>query len=58
MNTINEILEEQGFTPEEKEVFLDIINQAKTLQRNLMLEDLNSYMNEKITEIAHENQKY
>ncbi len=55
MKTIEDILHEQGFTERESEAFMDIIQQAKLLQRSTQLEDLKPYINKVINTIAHDD---
>lgn len=55
--TIEDILDEQGFTSKEKEAFLEIIKEAKLLQQTTMLEDLKPFMNKKINEVAFDETK-
>lgn len=52
MNMIKKILKENNFTPEEEAAFMEIINEAKLLQRTTMLEDLKPFIEEKVNEIA------
>jgi hypothetical protein len=52
MKTIERILEAQGFTPQEAEAFLDIINQAKLLQQTTQLEERKPYINKVVNSIA------
>ena len=46
-NTIDEVLDEKGFTPEEKKVFHEMIGYAKICQKG-MEENLKSLIDEKI----------
>lgn len=56
MTKIEEILEEQGFSAEEKVVFLDMLSHAKTLQKNLSLDQLKPYMNEQIDKLIDKDE--
>lgn len=56
MTTIEKILEEQGFTPEEKDTFLEILSHAKTLQKNMSLDQLKAYMNQQIDKLGDKNE--
>lgn len=56
MTKIEEILEEQGFSAEEKAVFLDMLSHAKTLQKNLSLDQLKPYMNEQIDKLIDKDE--
>lgn len=57
MNMIKKILKENNFTPEEEAAFMEIINEAKLLQRTTMLEDLKPFIEEKVNEIARNDYK-
>lgn len=59
MKTIDDILKEQGFNDYEKKAFMEMINEAKLLQRTFLLEDLKEALSTKINEVtAHENTKH
>ena len=52
MKTIGVILGEQGFNEREKEAFMDIIKEAKLLQKTTQLEELKPYINKVVNTIA------
>lgn len=56
MTTIEQILEEQGFTADEKEAFLDMLSHAKTLQKNMCLDQLKAYMNQQIDKLLDKDE--
>lgn len=56
MTSIEQILEEQGFNASEKAVFLDILNYAKTLQKNMNLDQLKAYMNQRIDKMLDQDE--
>lgn len=51
MKTIDDILTELNFSTTEKTAFHEMISDAKRLQRNLMLEDLNKTLSAKINDV-------
>lgn len=53
MKTIDDILNEQGFEPKEKETFISMLSHAKMLQKNMGLDQLKSYMNEEIDKLLN-----
>ena len=55
MKTIEDILNEQGFNEREAEAFMDIIKEAKILQKSTQLEDLKPYINKVVNTIARDD---
>lgn len=52
MKTIDDILDEQGFSPLEKKAFTEMISEAKLLQRTFMLDNLKEALSSKINEVT------
>ena len=53
MTQIDEILNKQGFTPREKQAFIEMIQKAKSLQKTTNLEDLKPFMKQLIDKVAY-----
>jgi len=53
---IEQILEQQGFTADEKAAFLDMLGHAKTLQKNMSLDQLKAYMNQQIDKLLDKDE--
>lgn len=55
MKTIDDILKEKGFTQKESEGFLEIIQEAKMLQRSTQLEDLKPFINQTVNKVIRDD---